>query len=140
MITYKNEITAAEYNDMRAAVGWMDLNEELAARGLENSAYIVSAWDGDKPVGMARIVGDGGYMQLIADVMVIPEYQGKGVGAQIMYRIDEYLDSLGDNGNPVMVNLMATTGNEKFYEKFGYVQRPNEGMGAGMVRWINGSE
>lgn len=137
MIVYKDRISAEEYNDMRIAVGWKVLDVKQAETGLENSVYLTVAYDGDRPVGMARVVGDGGYMNLIADVMVIPEYQKKGIGGQLIKNINRYLDDLGKDGLCIMVNLMATTGNEGFYEKYGYVARPNETMGAGMVRWIN---
>ena len=137
MIVYRNSISAEEYNDMRIAVDWKVLDVEQAATGLENSAYLTVAYDGDRPVGMARVVSDGGYMNLIADVMVIPEYQKKGIGGQLIKNVNSYLDDLGKDGLCIMVNLMATTGNEGFYEKYGYVARPNETMGAGMVRWIN---
>lgn len=137
MIVYKDRISAEEYNDMRIAVGWKVLDVKQAETGLENSVYLTVAYDGDRPVGMARVVGDGGYMNLIADVMVIPEYQKKGIGGQLIKNVNRYLDDLGKDGLCIMVNLMATTGNEGFYEKYGYVARPNETMGAGMVRWIN---
>ena len=137
MITYKSTIPVKEYNAMREAVGWKVLEEEQAQTGLDNSAYLTSVWDGDKPVGMARVVSDGGYMMLVADVMVLPEYQGKGIGRQLMINIGEYYEALSSDGRCIMVNLMATTGNEGFYRKFGFVERPNDEMGAGMVRWIN---
>lgn len=137
MITYKNTIPVKDYNEIRAAVGWQVLDAELAETGIRNSAYLIAAWDGDKPVGSARVISDGGYMALIVDVMVLPEYQGMGIGAVMLLDINKWLDDLAKDGRPLMINLMATTGNEKFYEKFGFVARPNEGMGAGMVRWIN---
>lgn len=137
MIVYKDRISAEEYNDMRIAVDWKVLDVKQAETGLENSVYLTVAYDGDRPVGMARVVGDGGYMNLIADVMVIPEYQKKGIGGQLIKNVNRYLDDLGKDGLCIMVNLMATAGNEGFYEKYGYVARPNETMGAGMVRWIN---
>ena len=107
MIIYRSDMPVDEYNRMRQAVG------------------------------MARVVSDGGYMTLVADVMVLPEYQGKGIGRQLMTNISEYFDSPSSDGRCIMVNLMATTGNEGFYRKFGFTERPNDAMGAGMVRWIN---
>lgn len=143
MLIYNSQISAKEYNRIRLAVGWKELNEKQARTGLENSAYLTVAWDKAenheeaKPVGMARVISDDGYMALIVDVMVLPECQGKGIGRQLMENITEWLDQLTKDGRCVMVNLMATPGNESFYEKFGFVARPNDHMGAGMVRWIN---
>lgn len=143
MLIYNSQISVKEYNRIRLAVGWKELDEEQARIGLENSAYLTVAWDDSesrgetKSVGMARVISDGGYMALIVDVMVLPEYQGKGVGRRLMENITEWLDQLTKDGRCVMINLMATPGNESFYEKFGFVARPNDHMGAGMVRWIN---
>lgn len=137
MIVYKSEIPTEAYNEMRLAVGWKGLDPVQAEIGLKNSAYLTAAWDGDRPVGMARVISDGGYMTLIVDVMVLPHYQGRGIGRQMLTNVNQWLDSLGKDGLCIMVNLMATTGNEGFYEKFGFEVRPNDRMGAGMVRWIN---
>ena len=76
-------------------------------------------------------------MYLIADVMVRPDCQGLGVGKAMLVRINEWLEDLGKDGRCVMANLMATKGNEGFYEKLGFISRPNDEMGPGMVRWIN---
>lgn len=137
MILYKSEIPTEAYNNMRLAVGWKGLDLKQAEIGLKNSAYLTAAWDGDTPAGMARVISDGGYMALIVDVMVLPDYQGQGIGKQLLTNINDWLDSLGKDGLCIMVNLMATMGNEGFYEKFGFEVRPNDRMGAGMVRWIN---
>lgn len=137
MIKYTDYISADQYNELRKSVDWKPLNPAVAARGLENSSYIAAAYDGEKAVGFARVIGDGGYMYLIADVMVDPEYQGKGIGKAVLEQINRWLDSLAEGERFVMVNLMATKGNEGFYEKAGFVKRPNDEMGAGMVRWIN---
>ncbi len=137
MITYRSQISAEEYNTIRSAVGWKTLDPLRAEIGLKNSAYLTVACDDQIPIGMARVVSDGGYMTLIADVMVLPSYQGKGIGRKLLENVNQWLDALGKDGDCLMVNLMSTPGNEPFYEKFGFQQRPNEHMGAGMVRWIN---
>ena len=136
MIEYKNEISAADYLELRDSVNWPKLKNEQASKGLQGSMYIVSAWDGDTAVGTARVVGDGGYMTLICDVMVRPEYQGQGIGRGMLERIMDYLGKSVDEGEMLMANLMATQGKEDFYKKFGLRTRPNETDGPGMVRWF----
>lgn len=135
---YKNNISVKDYNNMREAVGWRILDEIQAETGLRNSVYLTVAYEEDRPIGMARVVGDGGYMYLIVDVMVLPECQGRGIGKNLLQHINAWLDDLGKDGKCIMVNLMATKDNEGFYQKLGYEVRPNDRMGAGMVRWING--
>ncbi len=58
----------------------------------------------------------------IQDIIVIPEYQGKGFGKIIMNEVMQYLD---DNANHnSFIGLMAAEGAEKFYSKFGFKIRP----------------
>lgn len=137
MITYSSKIDAGTYNEMRTAVGWKLLDIKQAQAGLDNSSYVIAAYDGDKAVGTARVIGDGGYMYLIADVMVLPEYQRNGIGRHMLTEISRRFEAMAQDGSCIMINLMATAGNEKFYEKFGFTARPNDTMGAGMVRWLN---
>ena len=137
MIEYGNEISADEYNSLRKSVGWKELDAAPARRGLDNSMLVVVARRDGEAVGSARVIGDGGYMYLIADVMVRPDCQRLGVGKAMLVRINEWLEMVGKDGLCVMANLMATKGNEGFYEKLGFTSRPNEEMGAGMVKWIN---
>ena len=137
MIEYGNEISTDEYNSLRRSVGWKVLDCEQARRGLDNSMLVIVARRDGQAIGSARVIGDGGYMYLIADVMVRPDCQGLGVGKAMLVRINEWLEDLGKDGRCVMANLMATKGNEGFYEKLGFISRPNDEMGPGMVRWIN---
>ena len=84
MITYKHDIPATEYNNLRIGAGWRGLSLEQAQTGLDNAAYLISAWDGDRPVGVARVISDRGYIYLIVDVIVAPEYQHQGVGSKLL--------------------------------------------------------
>ena len=58
MITYSNQIDVKEYNEMRGAVGWKMLDLEQAQRGLDNSEYVIAAYDGDKAIGTAYAYRD----------------------------------------------------------------------------------
>ena len=137
MITYKNEIPATEYNNLRVGAGWRSLSIEQAEVGLSNSAYLISAWDDDKPIGVARVISDRGYIYLIVDVIVAPDYQGQGIGRHMVEEIEVWLRQEKEGKPTMMVYLMAAEGKEEFYEKFGFRRRPGEGhMGAGMTKWM----
>ena len=47
------------YLSLRKQVGWIKLDEKQAQRALDNSVKVFTVYDGDKPIGMGRIVGDG---------------------------------------------------------------------------------
>ena len=139
-ITYTNILTPEEYNDLRAAVHFSVIESSLAAKGLAHSAFIVSARDGGKAVGMARVITDYGYTVYIADVIVHPDYQGKGLGREIMTRIMAYVDENVAPGQAKFITLMAAKGKEGFYEKFGFLKRPTAELGCGMTQWIRKEE
>lgn len=83
-IQYINSISVTDYNHLRKSVGWNEVATKQAQIGISNSAYIVSAICRSKTVGMARVVSDGGYVAIIVDVIVLPEFQGKGIGKTMM--------------------------------------------------------
>ena len=137
MITYKHSIPATEYNNLRVGAGWRSLSLEQAEEGLSNSAFLISAWDEEKPVGVARVISDCGYIYLIVDVIVNPDYQGQGIGRHMIEEIEAWLLQEKEGKPTMMVYLMAAEGKEGFYEQFGFKRRPGEGhMGAGMTKWM----
>lgn len=57
---------------------------EKLRRACENSYLVCFAYAGDRLVGMGRALSDGEYQAAIYDLVVLPEYQGLGIGRQIM--------------------------------------------------------
>ncbi len=53
-------------------------------RACENSYVVCFAFDGETLAGMARAISDGEYLAGLFDLVVLPEYQGKGIGKQLM--------------------------------------------------------
>jgi len=133
-IEYVNEISVEDYNLLRTSVGWDPIKESRARTGLDNSAFIVAARCGERTVGMARVISDGGFVAFIADVVVHPEFQGQGIGRAMMERVVAYIDSLLEEDHLVYTVLTAAKGKEDFYKKFGFIARPTEEHGAGMFR------
>ena len=123
--------SAAQYNRLRAAVGWGVYEEGVIEQSLPNTLYSLCAFvDGDL-VGMARIIGDGGMVYYIQDVIVLPAYQRQGIGAQMMDRVMDYICAHASHNT--IIGLMAAWGKEPFYEKYGFTRRPTERLGAGMT-------
>jgi GNAT superfamily N-acetyltransferase len=135
-ITYTNTISAEDYNTLRESAGWPRIHSEQATAGIYGSALVVAAKDDDRTVGTARLIWDGGYAALIKDVLVLPEYQGRGIGSEMMNRIMSFLKSKLKPGFGIQIDLMAATDKEPFYEKLGFVSRPRDNRGAGMDLWI----
>ena len=138
MIAYSNDLTPQEYLHLREAVGWAGLSSGQAVRGLENASYVVCARDGGTAVGMARVLFDFGYTAYIHDVIVLPGYQRRGIGTELMRNV---LGWLRDNSNPdeyMQYVIVAAKGKEAFYERFGFVARPTDDLGPGMTLRPNG--
>ena len=123
-ITYINNISVEDYNALRKSVNWINVTEKRAAIALKNSFYLCVAVCDGKPVGMARIVSDGGYTYFITDVIVHPDYQGYHIGTELIRRELDYIQKDVVAGETVMVSLMAAYHRESFYEKFGFHTRP----------------
>lgn len=95
---------------------------------LKNSLFIVTLWDEDKLIGFGRVVGDQGITYVVSDIMVDPDYQGKGLGKMIMKEIDNYLDQNTDEH--AYVCLIANKPADKLYSQFSfeYVEPKSCGM------------
>ena len=133
-----DSITPEEYMKLREAVGWGLFPLEEAEAGLSNS-YIWCLRDNEasgRPIGIGRVIWDHGYVMYIADIIVIPEYQGNGLGRVIMEQVMDFIHEQLKPGYKFMVSLCSAKGKEEFYKKFGFVVRPNDDVGPGMHQWF----
>jgi 8-oxo-dGTP pyrophosphatase MutT (NUDIX family)/GNAT superfamily N-acetyltransferase len=135
-IIYDHDLNVTDYNNLRNLVGWGMIPEKQAQAGLNNSDYVIVAKVGDRTVGMSRVLTDGGCVALILDVVVHPDYQGKGIGRTLMQSVMNFINNRIEQGEVSHICLMAAKGKEEFYKKFGFEERPNDNRGAGMTQWI----
>ena len=54
---------------------------------MHNSTRVISAWDGDKLVGLVRALDDGETVAFLHYLLVDPAYQGQYIGDELMKRI-----------------------------------------------------
>jgi N-acetylglutamate synthase-like GNAT family acetyltransferase len=137
-IVYDNTLSVLDYNSLRKSVGWYTFSERQTQAGLCNSTYIIAAKKDGQTIGMARVISDGGYVAFVMDVVVLPEYRSNGIGKTMLQRIMSYLKSTLGQGEKLYVGLMAAKDREGYYKQFGFLERPNDRMGAGMSQWIEG--
>ena len=134
MISIKENINSIEeFNYLYDAVGWGSYYEKVSEKALTNTMYSVSVYDDDKIIGYGRIIGDGICFLYIHDVMVIPKYQNKKIGSQIMNKLLEKVNQIKIENPYVRVYLGASKGKEKFYERFGFITREDANLGSGMI-------
>ena len=134
MIRYIEQTPSAdEFNFLTNSVGWGKRENSIVDEALNNTLYSLCVYDDDKLIGYGRIIGDKTIFLYIQDVMVIPEYQGKHIGTGVMENLLNKVDEYKKINPNIRTYLGASKNKESFYEKFGFISRPNEDLGSGMV-------
>lgn len=95
-ITETHEFDSKQLADLFLSVEWSSghFPERLvqAMRGFET---VFAAWDGDALVGLISAMDDGSMTAYVHYLLVRPEYQGRGIGKQLVQRVKErYADYL----------------------------------------------
>lgn len=83
---------------------------------IANSVFLSLLHKG-KPIGFARIVGDGHSFAWIADVFIDPTWRGKGLGLWLMDCTMQHPAA------QVLTVVLATRDAHGLYEKFGFQRR-----------------
>jgi GNAT superfamily N-acetyltransferase len=121
LIVKYNELTAEQFIELWQAVGWGEGPAlEQTRLAMEHTLFRVSIFDGDKIIAMARVIGDMGLDYYIKDVVVRPEYQGKGLGRMLINEILKFISENGIKGTDIFVELCAMPDKIPFYKKFGF--------------------
>ena len=115
-----NELSAEEYISLRETVWGAGPSLEQTRLAMEHTLFRVSAFDGDKIIAMARMIGDMGLDYYIKDVIVRPEYQSKGIGRLLINELLKFVNNNGISGTGIFVELCAMPDKMPFYEKFGF--------------------
>lgn len=115
--------TATEYRHLINAVGWSEfVLDEHVEKKLANILTAVVAEDpvSGEAVGCALLLGDDASFYYVKDVMVLPGWQGQGVGTAVMNAITLWLDSNGKE--KALVGLYTGEGLTGFYKRFGFTE------------------
>ena len=113
--------------------GWnadYGLTPDELATALAGTAFGVAAYAGGRVVGCGRVVSDGIFHALIVDVIVDPDWQGRGIGRTMMERLVGECRRRGVRD----VQLFCAAGKRLFYERLGFVARPDESPGMELPR------
>lgn len=85
---------------------------------LKNSNLVVTAWNGIKPVGIARSMTDFYYACYLSDLAVDKNYQGSGIGKKLQALTQEQL------GPKCKLILIAAPAANSYYEHIGFTNNP----------------
>lgn len=138
MFLRENQLDVNTYLSLRRSVQWRPLTKEQAEKALKGSLLTVTVHDDNgQAVGMGRLVGDGAVICYIQDLIVLPSYQGKKAGQLIMERLIAYVRDIQLPHTQMMLDLMCAKGREDFYKKYGFISRPTDNLGPGMIHYID---
>ena len=94
----------------------------------------ISVFDNDKCIGVGRIVGDNVLKGMLTDIMVLKEYQNKGIGKLIVTSLINELSSQIKAGECFQLEASPTANNRDFYIKCGLKYKPENQDG--VYLWI----
>ena len=80
------------------------------------SYYHIAVYDGGKLIGYIDSVSNGVTDAYIQDLMVSPDYQGRGIGTNLMTKMIEYLKEK----HIYMISVVYEESLKPFYERFGF--------------------
>ncbi len=118
MIRYTEEktFTRDQVQELFKSVGWISAEyPQRLYKALMNSQTVLTAWDGERLVGLARVLDDSELVAFVHYVLVHPEYQGRKIaGNMVEYIRDKYKNYLYIEGMP------EDSKNVAFYERHGF--------------------
>ena len=88
---------------------------------LANANLVVTAWDGEKVVGISRSLTDFAYATYLSDLAVHGDYQRSGIGRELIRRTQE-------EGGDAKVILLSAPAAVDYYPRIGMTQHPSAWM------------
>lgn len=92
-------------------------DRERMALMLGNANLVVSAWDGELLVGIARSVSDFSYCTYLSDLAVRLSHQKQGIGRELIRRTQE-------EGGQAAVILLSAPKAVDYYPRIGFTHHP----------------
>jgi GNAT superfamily N-acetyltransferase len=125
------DIKQSEVIDIYKANKWSSAQKpDELFNALLNSHSLLTAWDGEKLIGIGNAISDGYLVVYYPHLVIHPDYQGKGIGKSIL---DKFQEKYGHFHQQILV---ADGGAVDFYEKCGF-----EKAGETKSMWIyNGND
>ena len=83
---YSKDLLDRDLLDLYISVGWVAYTRDpdKLKLAIENSTFVVTAWDGSLLVGLARCVSDDVAIMFLQDVLVRPSHHRLGIGRSLV--------------------------------------------------------
>lgn len=120
--TEQRNFTAKQTEELFLSVNWESGKyPEQLYKALQSCETVYTAWDGERLVGLANAIDDGGMTAYVHYLLVHPDYQGAGIGRELTemmkqhYKDFRYLFLAAEN--PPLIGYYEKLGFEKSGEK-----------------------
>ena len=112
---YNESISPEAMADLRESVGWNRMEKEYG-NPLMTSFFHIAVYDEDQLVGFVDSVSNGVTDAYIQDLIVRPDYQGKGIGTDLMKKM---IASLKEK-HIYIISVIFEERLKPFYDRFGF--------------------
>jgi ribosomal protein S18 acetylase RimI-like enzyme len=129
-VTVEPESTPIRIDDSLDGINWAQAKADLAADDFDNgrspdalrlsferAQHVAIARDGDRVVGMARLLSDGVCNAYLLDVWTAHAYRRQGIGASMISRLRDAVP--GQH-----IGLQTEVDERKFYDALGFRPQP----------------
>jgi ribosomal protein S18 acetylase RimI-like enzyme len=95
---------------------------DIFADMLKHADLIITAWHGDRLVGISRALTDFSYVAYLADLAVAIDYQRQGIGKRLVEETKRHL------ARECMIVLLAAPAANEYYPRLGFEHNPRAWM------------
>jgi len=114
---YQKDLPIDQVVTLYKSVKWSSAEKpDLLLKALKNSHTVITVWDGEKLVGLGNAISDGYLVVYYPHLAVHPEYQGKGIGMEIVKRMQKKYHGFHQQ------SIIADGRAIEFYKKCGFVK------------------
>ena len=117
-------VSPHQLNDLCISVGWQSRPANKLEQAINSSFRSISAWHINRErrlIGFARAVSDGVYQATLLDIVVHPDFQGRGVGKALVKNLTQQLQAV----QIADITLFASPHVADFYHRLGFVSQPH---------------
>ena len=113
---YSKEVAAITIRDLFLSVNWSLGNKpDKLQSAFSQSDKVITAWDGEKLIGLINTIADGSLTAFIPYLLVNPDYQKQGIGRKLVRMIVSEYESYE------RIVLLTEKDTVDFYRKCGFL-------------------
>jgi len=113
---YSKEVAASDIRDLFLSVNWSLGNKpDKLQSAFSHSDKVITAWDGEKLIGLINTIADGSLTAFIPFLLVNPNYQKQGIGRKLVRMI------VSEYKNYERIVLLTEKDAVDFYRKCGFL-------------------